>query len=83
MVGREVLMTRPKYLDLEPGEEILRVENLSSTGKFENVSFNVRRGEIVGMGALSGLDEWKSRQRIFGLDPHATGSVYIKGRKKI
>jgi ABC-type sugar transport system ATPase subunit len=81
MVGREVLMKRPKHLDLEPGEEILRVENLSSTGKFENVSFNVRRGEIVGMGGLVGAGRTEVATAIFGLDPRATGSVFIKGRK--
>jgi ABC-type sugar transport system ATPase subunit len=81
MVGREVLMKRPKHLDLEPGEEILRVENLSSTGKFENVSFNVRRGEIVGMGGLVGAGRTEVATAIFGLDPRATGNVYIKGQK--
>jgi ABC-type sugar transport system ATPase subunit len=81
MVGREVLMKRPKHLDLEPGEEILRVEKLSSTGKFENVSFNVRRGEIVGMGGLVGAGRTEVATAIFGLDPRATGDVYIKGQK--
>ncbi|MBV9299152.1 MAG: sugar ABC transporter ATP-binding protein [Verrucomicrobia bacterium] len=83
MVGREVLMKRPKHLDQEPGEEILRVENLSSTGKFENVSFNVRRGEIVGMGGLVGAGRTEVATAIFGLDPRATGNIYIKGQKLV
>src|SRR6202030_241911 len=81
MVGREVLMKRPKHLDLEPGEEVLRVENLTSTGKFENVSFNVHRGEIVGMGGLVGAGRTEVATAIFGLDPRATGNVYIRGKK--
>jgi ABC-type sugar transport system ATPase subunit len=81
MVGREVLMKRPKHLDQQPGEEILRVENLSSTGKFENVSFKVCRGEIVGMGGLVGAGRTEVATAIFGLDPRATGEVYIKGVK--
>jgi len=81
MVGREVLMTRPQYLDLKPGEEILRVENLSSTGKFENVSFNVHRGEIVGMAGLVGAGRSETATAIFGLDKNATGNLYIKGNK--
>jgi len=81
MVGREVLMTRPKHLDLQPGEEILRVENLSSTGKFENVSFKVCRGEIVGMGGLVGAGRTEVATAIFGLDSRATGKVYIKGKE--
>jgi ABC-type sugar transport system ATPase subunit len=80
MVGREVLTRRPKHLDLEPGEEILRVENLSSTGKFENVSFSVRRGEIVGMAGLVGAGRTETAKAIFGLDKQATGKVFIKGQ---
>jgi ABC-type sugar transport system ATPase subunit len=81
MVGREVLMKRPKHLDLEPGEEVLRVENLSSIGKFENVSFNVRRGEVVGMAGLVGAGRSETAKAIFGLDRRATGHVYIKGQE--
>src|SRR5262249_17059032 len=80
MVGREVLTRRPKHLDLEPGEEILRVESLSSTGKFENVSFSVGRGEVVGMAGLVGAGRSEVAKAIFGLDPAATGKVFIKGQ---
>jgi ABC-type sugar transport system ATPase subunit len=81
MVGRAVMLTRPKHLDLEPGEEILRVENLTSLGKFENVSFNVRKGEIVGMAGLVGAGRSETATAIFGLDRAATGNVYIRGQK--
>ncbi|HYY28043.1 MAG TPA: sugar ABC transporter ATP-binding protein [Chthoniobacterales bacterium] len=81
MVGREVLTERPKYLDLQPGEEILRVENLSSTGKFQNVSFKVHRGEIVGMAGLVGAGRSETATAIFGLDRHAKGDVYVKSKK--
>ena len=80
MVGREVLTKRPKHLDSAPGEEILRVESLSSTGKFENVSFSVRRGEVVGMAGLVGAGRSEVAKAIFGLDPAATGKVFIKGK---
>jgi ribose transport system ATP-binding protein len=80
MVGREVLTRRPKHLDLEPGEEILRVESLSSIGKFENVSFSVRSGEVVGMAGLVGAGRSEVAKAIFGLDPAATGKVFIKGQ---
>src|SRR5260221_1835571 len=59
MVGRDVLAKRPKHLDLTPGEEILRVENLSSIGKFEKVSLTVRKNEIVGMAGVVG--GWRDR----------------------
>lgn len=81
MVGRAVLTARPKHLDLEPGEEILRVEHLSSTGKFEDVSFDVHRSEIVGMAGLVGAGRSEVAKAIFGLDRDATGDVYIRGAK--
>ena len=80
MVGREVLVQRPKHLDLTPGDEVLRVENLSSVGQFENVSFSVRRSEIVGMAGLVGAGRTAVAKAIFGLDKRATGHVYIKGQ---
>jgi ABC-type sugar transport system ATPase subunit len=81
MVGRDVLVKRPNHLDLTPGEEILRVENLSSIGKFEKISLSVRRNEIVGMAGLVGAGRTDVAKAIFGLDPRATGEVYIKGKK--
>jgi ABC-type sugar transport system ATPase subunit len=80
MVGRDVLVSRPKFLDLTPGEEVVRVENLSSIGKFENVSFNVRRNEIVGMAGLVGAGRTQVAIAIFGLDPNATGKVFLNGQ---
>jgi ABC-type sugar transport system ATPase subunit len=83
MVGRDVLIQRPNHLDLKPGEEVLRVENLSSMGQFENVSFSVRRNEIVGMAGLVGAGRTAVAKAIFGLDKRTTGNVYIKGKRLI
>ena len=80
MVGRDVLAHRPNHLDLTPGEEILRVENLSSMGQFENVGFSVRRSEIVGMAGLVGAGRTAVAKAIFGLDKRATGKIFIKGK---
>ncbi len=79
MVGRDVLAHRPNHLDLTPGEEILRIEKLSSLGQFENISFSVRRNEIVGMAGLVGAGRTAVAKAIFGLDKRATGHVFIKG----
>lgn len=81
MVGHEVLTRRPNHLDLEPGEEILRVENLSSLGKFENVSFSIRRGEVVGMAGLVGAGRSEVAKAVFGLDKSAMGKIFIKGQE--
>jgi ABC-type sugar transport system ATPase subunit len=83
MVGRDVLIPRPNHLDLKPGEKVLRVENLSSMGQFENVTFSVRRNEIVGMAGLVGAGRTAVAKAIFGLDKRATGNVYINGKQLI
>jgi len=83
MVGRDVLIQRPNHLDLKPGEEVLRVENLTSMGQFENVSFSVRRNEIVGMAGLVGAGRTAVAKAIFGLDKRTTGNVYIKGQRLV
>jgi rhamnose transport system ATP-binding protein len=75
MVGRDVLIQRPNHLDLKPGEEVLRVENLTSMGQFENVSFSVHRNEIVGMAGLVGAGRTAVAKAIFGLDKRTTGNV--------
>jgi ABC-type sugar transport system ATPase subunit len=81
MVGREVISARPAHLDRDLGEEILRVENLSSPGKFSNVNFSVHRGEVLGLAGLVGAGRSEVAAAIFGLDPAATGKVFIQGQK--
>jgi ABC-type sugar transport system ATPase subunit len=79
MVGREVVTITPKHLERAPGAEVLRVENLSSPGKFSNVSFTLRKGEVLGFAGLIGAGRSEVAQAIFGLDPNATGKVFVHG----
>src|SRR5829696_2730934 len=81
MVGRELRQYTSKHLDRELGEELLRVENLSSPGRFQNVGFSVRRGEVLGFAGLVGAGRSEIAQAIFGLDPHATGRLFVHGRE--
>jgi ABC-type sugar transport system ATPase subunit len=81
MVGREVLFQTPQHLSKEPGGEILRVENLSSPGKFKNVSFTLRAGEVLGFAGLVGAGRSEVAQAIFGLDKMATGNVFVRGQE--
>ena len=81
MVGREVKTHMPEHLQRELGEELLRVENLSSPGKFRNVSFALRAGEVLGFAGLVGAGRSEVAQAIFGLDPEATGKVFVRGRE--
>ncbi len=81
MVGREVKLFTTQHLDREPGEELLRVENLSSPGKFSGVSFSLRAGEILGFAGLVGAGRSEVAQAIFGLDPDATGKAFVRGKE--
>lgn len=80
MVGREVKQYTSQHLRRVPGEELLRVENLSSPGKFHDVSFRLRAGEILGFAGLVGAGRSEIAQAIFGMDPHVTGRVFVRGR---
>ena len=81
MVGREVKQYTSQHLQRPLGEELLRVENLSSPGKFSEVSFSLRAGEILGFAGLVGAGRSEVAHAIFGLDPAATGNVFVRGRK--
>ncbi|MEK7708058.1 MAG: sugar ABC transporter ATP-binding protein, partial [Verrucomicrobiota bacterium] len=81
MVGREVKQYTSQHLQRPLGEELLRVENLSSPGKFSNVSFTLRAGEILGFAGLVGAGRSEIAQAIFGCDPNATGKVFVRGKE--
>jgi len=79
MVGREVVFQKPKHLTREPGREVLRVENLSSPGRFQNVSFSLRSGEVLGFAGLVGAGRSEVARAIFGLDDSAIGKIFVRG----
>ncbi|WP_303791112.1 ATP-binding cassette domain-containing protein [Anaerotruncus colihominis] len=80
MVGRELndIFTREKGA---PGEEVLRVENLSRKGAFEPISFSVRAGEVLGFSGLMGAGRTEIMRCIFGLDRPDSGAIYLSGQK--
>jgi len=80
MIGRAVDEYFPDHLRQFTGAEMLRVSGLSSPGRFREVSFTVRRGEILGLAGLVGAGRSEVAKAIFGLDAEATGSVQIDGK---
>jgi len=80
MVGRELTERYPARHPV-PGDVVLEVKNISSKGKFENVSFSVRAGEIVGMSGLMGAGRTEMMRAIFGLDPLDSGEIWVRGKK--
>ncbi|MBK8083756.1 MAG: sugar ABC transporter ATP-binding protein [Devosia sp.] len=62
------------------GEVALKVEALSLPGYFENISFEVRKGEIVGLGGLVGAGRTDVARALFGVAPAASGIVWVNGK---
>jgi rhamnose transport system ATP-binding protein len=80
MVGRTLDDMFPK-LDVEPGEVMLRVENLTKEGLFHNVSFELRRGEILGLAGLVGAGRSEVARAIFGVEPADSGTIWVDGQQ--
>jgi rhamnose transport system ATP-binding protein len=79
MVGRTINDLFPK-LDVKPGEVVLEVEHLTQKGIFENVSFQLRKGEILGMAGLVGAGRTDVGRALFGVAPATSGTIKIDGK---
>ena len=77
MVGRKIENVFPK-VDNKIGEEVFRVEHLCGKG-FEDISFSVRAGEILGLSGLVGSGRSETVRAIFGLDPIRSGKMFLEG----
>jgi rhamnose transport system ATP-binding protein len=80
MVGRPVGQVFPKSA-VAAGAETLRVEGLSHPTEFADVSFSVRRGEILGVYGLIGAGRSEVMQAIFGLTPLKSGQIFMGGQQ--
>lgn len=80
MVGRT--LTNYYVRDFLPTDEvILKVENLKDGDKVKEVSFELRKGEIIGFAGLVGAGRSEAMQAIFGLSKDVSGDIYIEGKK--
>ncbi|RPJ45238.1 MAG: sugar ABC transporter ATP-binding protein, partial [Chloroflexi bacterium] len=79
MVGRQVTELFPKK-EVRQGPVVLRVKNLTRRGSFEDVSFDLHQGEILGMAGLVGAGRTEVSQAIFGVEPATSGTIEIEGR---
>ena len=80
MVGRKLDQMYPK-LEKQIGGVILRVENLKQNGVFENISFELRRGEILGIAGMVGSGRTELLSSMFGIDRYHEGSIYINEKE--
>ncbi len=79
MIGRDLLKSESRANEL--GEIALSISNLSSPGKFQDVSFQVRKGEVLGLAGLVGAGRTEVVEAVFGLDRRATGRVEVLGQE--
>ncbi|CNH46403.1 galactose/methyl galaxtoside transporter ATP-binding protein [Yersinia kristensenii] len=78
MVGRELTHMFPKFNN-NIGEEVLRVNGLRREGLFRDVSFSVKRGEILGVAGLVGAGRSEVMESLFGMHPADSGEIFIEG----
>lgn len=80
MVDRDVSELFPK-MDSEIGEPVLEVKNLTRKGDFENISFQLRKGEILGFAGLMGAGRTELAEAIMGMRRIDSGEIWLKGEK--
>ena len=80
MVGRPISQLFGDKPETSQGETILRVSGLSLPNGVRNVSFEIRRGEIVGLGGLVGSGRTEVARAIFGADPVSGGRMELRSR---
>lgn len=78
MIGRPLAEYLPTHGNGKGGDEVLRIENLSLPGRFEEISLSLRAGEVVGLAGLMGAGRSELASAVFGLDRPARGQIYLR-----
>ena len=82
MVGRVILGDHKQQSTCPPdAETVLEVRGLCSGRAVRDVSFTLRRGEILGLAGLMGAGRTETARAIYGADPIDSGEIYIRGQK--
>ncbi len=80
MIGREIGERYP-VRDVKIGDVAFEVKGLTCPGVFQNVSFQVHAGEVLGVSGLMGAGRTEIMQAIFGNMPHVSGETYLNGKQ--
>lgn len=80
IAGHELSDIYPN-IETVKGDVVLSVEGLSSTGTFEDISFCVHAGEVLGISGLMGAGRSEIVRAIYGLDSYTSGHIYIHGKE--
>ncbi|ADQ06416.1 ABC transporter related protein [Caldicellulosiruptor hydrothermalis 108] len=81
MVGREIYETLREKEVKENSEIVLEVSNLKRGNEIKDVSFKLRKGEILGFAGLVGAGRTEVARAVFGADPVESGEIYVRGKK--
>lgn len=82
MIGRVVYEDPKTHSEVpDDAEIVLEVKHLSSGNAFNDVSFTLRRGEILGFSGLMGAGRTEVARAIFGADPHDGGEIFVNGKR--
>lgn len=82
MIGRVVYEDPKTHSEVaDDAEVVLEVKNLCSGKTIKDVSFTLRRGEILGLSGLMGVGRTEVARAIFGADPFDSGEIFVKGKK--
>ena len=79
MVGRELAQVFPPVVG-EPGDVVLEVAGLTREPAYRNISFTLRRGEVLGLAGLMGAGRTEIAEALFGLRPAHAGEIRLHGR---
>jgi simple sugar transport system ATP-binding protein len=80
ITGRQIKESREITAPIMTAQPLLEVSNLTRNGKFENVSFTLHRGEILGITGLLGSGRTEIAEALFGVNPAQAGSISVDGR---
>lgn len=81
MVGREVYIESKPNIAQENLETVLELKNVSTNSNIRNISFTLRKGEILGFAGLMGAGRTEVANAIFGIDKLKTGEIILQGKK--
>lgn len=81
MIGREITNIYPKRRKISSEEVVLKVENLCHKDVYKNISFELHKGEVLGMAGLVGAGRTEIARGIFGIDYRDNGDIYVNGEK--
>jgi ABC-type sugar transport system ATPase subunit len=81
MIGRSLERYFPGHVTTTRGDERLRVTNLSRAGRFEDVSFTLHAGEVLGLAGLVGAGRSEIAETIFGLERRTSGEIRVNGQR--